>query len=87
MARECAWPSTVTCAVVKGDRVVADRNEPAGPKRVLNVVTNVDHYDGPSHPTGLWLSELTQPYHVFDESGFDQQTVSPQAGRCVAVGA
>ncbi|MGX1510660.1 hypothetical protein [Streptomyces collinus] len=26
-------------------------------KRVRNVVTNVGHYDDPSHPTGLWLSE------------------------------
>ena len=28
-------------------------------KRILNVVTNVAHYDDPAHATGLWLSELT----------------------------
>lgn len=28
-------------------------------KRILHVVTNVSHYDDASHPTGLWLSELT----------------------------
>ncbi|MFT4199477.1 type 1 glutamine amidotransferase domain-containing protein [Gordonia sp. (in: high G+C Gram-positive bacteria)] len=49
-------------------------------KRVLNVVTNVGHYDDPSHPTGLWLSELTHAWHVFDEHGFDQTLVSPSGG-------
>lgn len=49
-------------------------------KRILNVVTNVDHYDDPSHPTGLWLSELTHAWHVFEEHGFDQTIVSPAGG-------
>ena len=29
-------------------------------KRILNVVTNVGQYESSNHPTGLWLSELTQ---------------------------
>ena len=29
-------------------------------RRILQVVTNVGHYDDPSHPTGLWLSELAR---------------------------
>lgn len=49
-------------------------------KRILNVVTNVAHYDEPDHPTGLWLSELTHAWHVFDEHGFDQTLVSPAGG-------
>lgn len=49
-------------------------------KRILNVVTNVAHYDDPDHPTGLWLSELTHAWHVFDEHGFDQTLVSPAGG-------
>lgn len=52
------------------------------PKRVLIVVTNVDHYDiDPSHPTGLWLSELTHAWDVFEEHGFEQTIVSPAGGR------
>ncbi|BDT99938.1 type 1 glutamine amidotransferase domain-containing protein [Nocardia sputorum] len=51
-------------------------------KRILNVVTNVGHYDDPSHPTGLWLSELTHAWHVFEEHGFEQTIVSPAGGRC-----
>lgn len=49
-------------------------------KRILNVVTNVGHYDDPEHPTGLWLSELTHAWHVFDEHGFEQTLVSPAGG-------
>ena len=51
-------------------------------KRILLVVTNVDRYDAdPSHPTGLWLSELTHAYDLFAERGFEQTLVSPAGGR------
>jgi putative intracellular protease/amidase len=50
-------------------------------KRILNVVTNVSHYDDPDHPTGLWLSELTHAWHVFNEHGIEQTLVSPAGGK------
>lgn len=50
-------------------------------KRILNVVTNVAHYDEPEHPTSLWLSELTHAWHVFDEHGLEQTLVSPSGGK------
>ncbi|MFT4306088.1 MAG: type 1 glutamine amidotransferase domain-containing protein [Microbacterium sp.] len=50
--------------------------------RILLVVTNVDRYDAdPSHPTGLWLSELTHAYDIFAEHGFEQTIVSPAGGK------
>jgi putative intracellular protease/amidase len=49
-------------------------------RRVLTVVTNVGHYDDPAHPTGLWLSELTHAWEVFDAHGFEQTLVSPRGG-------
>ncbi|SDP61886.1 Putative intracellular protease/amidase [Klenkia soli] len=49
-------------------------------RRILDVVTNVGHYDDPSHPTGLWLSELTHAWHVFEDAGFQQTLVSPAGG-------
>ena len=50
-------------------------------KRVLLVVTNVDHYEAdPTHPTGLWLSELTHAWDIFEEHGFEQTIVSPAGG-------
>lgn len=51
-------------------------------KKVLLVVTNVSHYDiDPSHPTGLWLSELTHAYDIFEKHGYEQTIVSPSGGK------
>lgn len=49
-------------------------------KRILNVVSNVAHYDDPAEPTGLWLSELTHAYDVFAAAGYQQTLVSPKGG-------
>ncbi len=49
-------------------------------KRILHVVSNVGHYAGSSHPTGLWLSELTHAWDVFAAKGYEQRIVSPQGG-------
>lgn len=49
-------------------------------KRVPHVVSNVAHYDDPSEPTGLWLSELTHAWDVFAARGFEQRIVSPNGG-------
>ncbi len=49
-------------------------------KRILLVVTNVSHYDDVSHPTGLWLSELTHAYDLFGARGYEQRLVSPRGG-------
>ena len=48
--------------------------------RVLHVVTNVDQYADGSAPTGLWLSEFTHAYDVFEQAGAEQQVVSPKGG-------
>jgi hypothetical protein len=48
--------------------------------RILHVVTNVSHYDDPSHATGLWLSELTHAYNLLAEQGYRQRIVSPKRG-------
>lgn len=49
-------------------------------RRILHAVTNVGHYDDPAHPTGLWLSELTHAWEVFEKRGFTQVIVSPEGG-------
>lgn len=48
--------------------------------RILHVVTNVSHYAQADHPTGLWLSELTHAWEVFEAAGFEQTLVSPAGG-------
>lgn len=49
-------------------------------KRILHVVTNVSHYADPDEPTGLWLSELTHAYDLFEAEGYEQRIVSPKGG-------
>ncbi len=49
-------------------------------KRVLHVVTNVDRYGDSDEPTGLWLSELTHAWDIFEAAGFEQVLVSPTGG-------
>jgi len=49
-------------------------------KRIVHVVSNVAHYADPSHPTGLWLSELTHAWDVFAARGYEQHIVSPAGG-------
>jgi putative intracellular protease/amidase len=50
-------------------------------KRIAIVVSNVAHYDDPSEPTGLWLSELTHAYEVFAKADYQQTIVSPKGGQ------
>lgn len=50
-------------------------------KKILLVVTNVDRYDDPKHPTGLWISELTHAYDIFAAQGFQQTIISPKGGK------
>lgn len=47
---------------------------------ILHVVSNVAHYADHSHPTGLWLSELTHAWDMFAARGYDQRIVSPKGG-------
>ena len=49
-------------------------------RRVLHVVSNIAHYADPSQPTGLWLSELTHAWDVFEAGGHEQHIVSPKGG-------
>lgn len=68
-------PDGAACDRVQRDETMS--------KRILHVVTNVDHYAEPAsarEPTGLWLSELTHAYDVFAERGFEQRIVSPRGG-------
>ncbi len=49
-------------------------------KRILIVVTNRDHYISEDKKTGLWLSELTHFYDIFEKEGYQQDIVSPLGG-------
>lgn len=51
-------------------------------KQALIIVTNHSKFDDPkAAPTGLWLSELTHFYDVFEEAGVHMDIVSPAGGK------
>ncbi|KML11649.1 thiamine biosynthesis protein ThiJ [Bacillus safensis] len=47
-------------------------------KKVLLVSTSSPEMNG--HPTGLWLEELAEPFHIFKENELEVQIVSIQGG-------
>lgn len=48
---------------------------------IAHLVTNADHYpQHPDQPTGLWLTELTHAWQIFEEAGYQQIIISPQGG-------
>jgi len=55
-------------------------------KRVAIVIANPAVSTTTGWPVGFWWSELTHPYHVFTESGYEVEVFSPSGGRCEADG-
>lgn len=56
-------------------------------KKALIIVTNHSRFDDPkAAPTGLWLSELTHFYDVFEKAGVHMDIVSPKGGKILVDG-
>jgi putative intracellular protease/amidase len=53
-------------------------------KRVAIVIANPTVSTTTGWPVGFWWSELTHPYHVFAERGYEVEVFSPEGGACVA---
>lgn len=54
------------------------------PKRVAIVISNPAVSTTTGWPVGFWWSELTHPYFVLTERGFQVEVFSPEGGRCDA---
>ncbi|AVP97031.1 type 1 glutamine amidotransferase domain-containing protein [Ahniella affigens] len=54
------------------------------PKRVAIVIANPAISSSTGWPVGFWWSELTHPYHVFAEAGYEVELFSPNGGACQA---
>ncbi|TGS89904.1 type 1 glutamine amidotransferase domain-containing protein, partial [bacterium M00.F.Ca.ET.177.01.1.1] len=48
-------------------------------KKVLFIITSRAQYEDGT-PTGLWLEEASEPYHILTESGIDVDIVSIEGG-------
>ncbi|HEX5614728.1 MAG TPA: type 1 glutamine amidotransferase domain-containing protein [Acidimicrobiia bacterium] len=58
--------------------------DPQRPKRVLMVVSNPAVSSQTGWPVGFWWAELTHPYWVFTEHGYEVDIASPDGGDLVA---
>ncbi len=65
---------------------LADPNvlNPQRRKRIAMVIANPAVSSTTGWPVGFWWSELTHPYHVFAEAGYEVQVFSPAGGACSA---
>jgi putative intracellular protease/amidase len=57
---------------------------PRAKKRVAIVIANPAVSITTGWPVGFWWSELTHPWHVFAEHGYEVELFSPAGGRCEA---
>ena len=55
-------------------------------KRVAIVIASPAVSTTTGWPVGFWWSELTHPYHVFSEAGYEVEVFSPAGGKCEADG-
>ena len=56
------------------------------PKRVAVVISNPAVSTTTQWPVGFWWSELTHPYFVLTEAGYEVEVFSPNGGKCEADG-
>lgn len=52
------------------------------PKRVAIVIANPAVSTTTQWPVGFWWSELTHPYYVLTEAGYEVEVFSPNGGKC-----
>ncbi|WP_375768877.1 type 1 glutamine amidotransferase domain-containing protein [Archangium gephyra] len=59
-------------------------SNPKKKKRVAIVLSNPATSPVTGWPVGFWWSELTHPYYVLTEKGYEVELFSPQGGKCEA---
>jgi putative intracellular protease/amidase len=55
---------------------------PARKKRVALVIANPSTSTTTGWPVGFWWSELTHPYYLLSENGYELEVFSPNGGPC-----
>src|SRR4051812_37452784 len=63
------------------DPNVLDRKHP---KKVAIVIANPAVSTTTGWPVGFWWSELTHPYYLLRDAGYELKIFSPNGGKCVA---
>ena len=60
--------------------------DPKKRKRIAIVIANPAISTTTQWPVGFWWSELTHPYYVFSDVGYEVEIFSPKGGKCEADG-
>ena len=58
--------------------------DPKHKKKVAIVLSNPATSSTTGWPVGFWWSELSHPYFVFTERGYEVEVFSPDGGKCEA---
>ena len=59
-------------------------SNPRKRRRVAIVISNPAVSTTTGWPVGFWWSELTHPYYLLGEKGYEVEVFSPRGGRCEA---
>jgi putative intracellular protease/amidase len=59
-------------------------SNPKKPKRIAIVISNPAVSTTTGWPVGFWWSELTHPYYLLTEQGYEVEVFSPRGGQCEA---
>jgi putative intracellular protease/amidase len=62
----------------------ANVTNPKKPRRVAIVIANPTTSTTTGWPVGFWWSELTHPYFILGEAGYEVEIFSPRGGKCEA---
>src|SRR5881394_693990 len=80
------WPSARVCTLQAMSLQDPNVTNAKKKKRVAIVIANPSVSTTTKWPVGFWWSELTHPYWVFEEAGYEIEVFSPKGGQCVADG-
>jgi putative intracellular protease/amidase len=87
LGRETSSAHAFTPAVIKEQPMsLKDPNivDPRRRRRVAIVIANPAVSTTTGWPVGFWWSELTHPYYVLSEAGYELEIFSPAGGKCEA---
>lgn len=70
-----------TILSVSNNATAQIKNQDKMEKKILFVVTSHDKKGGTGQPTGYYLSEVSHPWEVLHEAGYEIDFVSPKGGK------
>ncbi|WP_333599324.1 type 1 glutamine amidotransferase domain-containing protein [Flavobacterium sp.] len=70
-----------TIMIISSQATAQTQNNTKMKKKILFVVTSHDKKGSTNQPTGYYLSEVSHPWEILHEAGYEIDFVSPQGGK------